>query len=505
MKKIINLLLFGFTVVSVNAQPGIAKYDISAGFDNSFPQYFEKFGDQLCFFAASGAKGWEPWVADSIGNFQLIGDINTQANTSSLEPGIYKRPVCAANGKFYFSANNGFSGTELYSWAGGSATPILTADIEPGGGSGNPDNMVLMNNIIYFKARTQADGFEIFQFNTQGGIAAERKTDINPGPDSSVTGNLVAYSNKIFFTAKTAAAGNELFVYDPALDTAVIVSDINPGPASSNPEDFVVFNSRVYFSADDGVHGRELFSYINGGTVQRHTDINAGVSSSIALYGVPHMAGFNGKLYFSAHNGNSEYHMYSFDPATSQTALACSTNNAGGSDPTWLTSYGGKLYFNAYDTVHGFELRSFDGTNPPQLVADICEGKGSGKAQNLTVIGDNLYFRANDCDTVGDELFKYNYVTAGIGKLQFSGDVRLYPNPVKDYANLEMTLNKAETLLLRVTDIAGRTVWQLGAEKYTAGTHYVRVPLGSMLPGTYFYGIYDMNGAYCAGGTIIKQ
>lgn len=504
MKRFIFILLFVFPATISKAQPGIFKYDVAPAYDNSFPQYFEKFGDQLCFFAAQGTKGWEPWVADSTGSFKLISDVNTQLNKSSIEPGVYKRPVCVANGKLYFSADNGFAGAEIYSWAGGTSTPSLALDLETGTGGSYPDNFVVLNNVIYFKASTAADGFELWQW-VPGGFSADRQSDINPGSDSSVTGNLTVFSNKIYFTAQTPLTGNELFEYDPLLDTATIIADLNPGPASSNPEDLTVINGRLYFTADNGVHGRELFSFVSGGSPQRLTDINPGVSSSVAFYGTPHIAGFNNKVYFTATNGNSEYHMYSFDPTNAQTVLACSTNNAGSSDPTWLTNYGGKLYFSAYDTVHGFELRAFDGTNPPVLAAEICEGKGNGKPQNLTVIGNNIYFRGSDCDTVGDELFRYNYVTADIKNLKFDGTVRLYPNPVTDYANLEMTLTKPATLSLELIDMAGRMLWQLEETPYAASKHVVQVPFSTLPAGTYIYRIYDNEGRYGAGGSIIKR
>lgn len=505
MKHFLYFLLFNYIALHSYAQAGVYKYDISQGVNNSFPQYLTPFGEKLCFFSADGTKGWEPWVADSAGNFQLIGDVNTQINTSSLQPSVYKKPTCVVDNKFYFGADNGFAGAELYVWAGGTSTPSLAADIEPGLGGSFPDNMALLNFDIYFKAATSAEGTELWKYSTVMGLPFIVK-DLNPGPDSSVTGNVTAYNSQIVFTAKTNTTGNEIFMYDPLLDTMTLLLDINPGPASSNPQDFTVVNGTLYFSADDGSHGRELYSYSGVGYPLRVTDIYSGISSSIANYGnVPHIAGYKNKVYFSATNGNTEYHIYSYDPATSQAALACSTNSAGSSEATWLTEYGGKLYFSAFDTSYGLEIWAYDGTAALQRITDICAGKGNGKPQNLTVIGTNLYFRAMECNNgIGDELFRYNYLTVDVKKVSFEGEVKLYPNPVKETTTLEISLRTPQRLKVNLTDAMGKTVWETRLNaKATANT--ITIPTASLVTGSYQYSVYTIDGVFCAGGKFVKQ
>lgn len=502
MRQILYFLLLIFWAETVIAQPGLFKYDVTPG-SNSYPQYFAAFGQKLCFFAADSANGWEPWATDSAGPAKLISNVYALPATSSILPSFYKKPVCAAGGKLYFNANNGATGSELYSWTGNVGGVALAADISSGPGGSYPDNLVTLNSDLYFSAGTAAHGMELWRFNTTAGTP-ERLTDMNIGKDSSITGNLITFSGKIFFTAKTPADGNELFMYDPQLDTVFLAADINPGPLSSDPEDLTLYNAKLYFSADDGVHGRELFSYTGAGAPQRATDINAGVSSSLPVYGAPHIAGYKGKVYFSATQNSGEYHMYSYNPTNGDVALACSTNTDGTSEPMWLTEYGDKLYFSGLGKTQGVEMFAFDGTNPPEIVLDMCAGSGHGRPQNLTVIGTNLYFRANECGKTGDDLFRYNYITAGIKRVSFEGEVNLYPNPAAGEASLELSLDVPATLSILLTDIRGSILWQLAPEQFNAGKHVVRLPVQSLPAGVYSYSIYNENG-YCAGGRLIKQ
>ncbi len=503
MKRIFYLLLLIYPVCT-QAQSGIFKYDVSPSVTGSYPQYLTVFGNRLFFYANNGTNiGWEPFIMDSAKAPMLIQNLNTTPGADAIPPSYFVSPACTHDGKLYFNGNNGAAGAEIYAWDGTGA-PSLAADVENGAGGSDPDNLVSLGNRVYFKAKTAAEGMELWGLDPSS-FALNMLTELNPGADSTVTGNLVAFKSNLYFTATSPATGNEVWMYDPVNDTVTPVADINPGPADSDPRDFVEMNGQLYFSANDGAYGRELFAFDGTNAPQRVTDINTGISGSIASYGVPHIAAYKNKLYFSATSNGTQYHMYCYDPLSGNATLAAQTNAVGNSDTRWLTVYAGKLYFNAYDTTHGFELWSYDAVSSPKLVADICPGKANGQPSQLRAIGNDLYFRANDCDSIGEEIFRYNPVAYSVQSIAFDGTVRLYPNPAHDAGTLEIKANKTEFAHVLLTDITGKTLWQSATMQIRSTTTFVQLPVSGLTSGTYFYQLRSETGRYLAGGKILKN
>ena len=157
----------------------------------------------------------------------------------------------------------------------------------------------------------------------------------------------------------------------------VLVRDINPGISDygyvngSNAYGFTEFNEQLFFTANDGENGNEL--WVSDGTTegtQLLLDINPGI-------------------------GNYGY--------------------ANGSYVSGFTEFDGKLYFTANDGENGNELWVSDGTTEgTQLLQDINPGVGNNGytngsyASNFIVFEDELIFTANNGQT-GGELFKLTF------------------------------------------------------------------------------------------------
>ncbi|MEL6496111.1 MAG: hypothetical protein AAFQ41_13470, partial [Cyanobacteria bacterium J06623_7] len=248
----------------------------------------------------------------------------------------------------------------------------------------------------------------------------------------------VEFNDRLYFSANNGEIGNELYVTDGTAEGTQLVVDLRPGENNygyiygSNPNNLVEFNDRLYFSANNGESGNEL--YVTDGTAegtQLVADINPNVNFGYNGTAYPRgsylgdLTEFNGKLYFTADNGESGRELFVSDGTVEGTQLLTDlrpgSSNYGynyGSNPYNLTEFNGKLYFTANDGTSGNEIFVTDGTaEGTQLVADINPGESNfgssygSYASGLTVVGDELFFAANDGE-VGTELFKLIEVDA---------------------------------------------------------------------------------------------
>ncbi len=65
------------------------------------------------------------------------------------------------------------------------------------------------------------------------------------------------------------------------------------------------------------------------------------------------------------------------------------------------------------------------------------------------------------------------------------GDVVVYPNPASETANVQMTLNGEEDVIIVVRDLAGKTIQTINAGKLTAGAHNIAMNLEGVAQGMY--------------------
>jgi len=65
------------------------------------------------------------------------------------------------------------------------------------------------------------------------------------------------------------------------------------------------------------------------------------------------------------------------------------------------------------------------------------------------------------------------------------GGVTVYPNPASENANVQMTLNSEEEVVVVVRDLAGKTIQTVNAGKLTAGAHNITMDLEGVAQGMY--------------------
>ena len=400
---------------------------------------FTKFNGKLYFSANDGENGREFWVTDGTAEgTQLLVDINPVKSNYGTPYSSYPSDFTEFNGKLYFSANGGQTGSELWVSDGTAEGTQLLADINPGGNnyryyysnSSSPRNFTESNGKLYFTANDGENGRELWVTDgtTDG---TQLLLDIRPGSSnygynySSYPDNLTDFNGKLYFTANDGENGNELWVTDGTTDGTQLVSDINPNfrsfAYSSDSRNLTEFNGKLYFSANDGENGREL--WVSDGTAegsQLLVDIRPGTSDygynySSYAYGFTE---FNDKLYFSANDGENGNELWVTDGTAEGTQLLLDIrpggNNYGysyGSYPNGFTEFNDKLYFSANDGETGRELWVSDGTaEGTQLLVDINPGTSnygypnSSSPNGFTEFNDKLYFTANDGEN-GNELW----------------------------------------------------------------------------------------------------
>ena len=305
--------------------PGIYRSIFSINYDSAYdssPRYITELNDKLYFTATDGESGSELYVTDGTAEgTQLVKDINPGSD-SSINP--EDRPnFTKFNGKLYFTADDGTSGSELFVTDGTTKGTNLVKDINPGSGSSSvvveetdfldrttsfydSPNFTEFNGRLYFRANDGTSGSELF---VTDGTAEGTKlvADINQGSGSSlIVGeetylgrtfiddrptfiddrpNFTEFNDKLYFRANDGTSGEELYVTDGTTEGTKLVADINSGSGSSYPSSLTVFGNELFFNANDGTSGRELFKLTFDGTVTQSLNPISGTANNDNLVG----------------------------------------------------------------------------------------------------------------------------------------------------------------------------------------------------------------------------
>jgi ELWxxDGT repeat protein len=361
----------------------------------------------------------------------IVSDINIGFNSSSVSN------ITKAGNNFYFSADDGVHGYEL--WKSDGTITQLVSDINPGPNSSYPGylsnsngrgNMVVVNGTLFFTADDGSHGIELWKIDSLGNAVMVK--DINPGAEhglwfgaddeNSKHINLVSINStniKLFFAADDGN-GWELWVSDGTSDGTSMVKKINQKlhtnnyPYStwygSNPEYLTVINNILYFSAtDDWEYGQELWKSDGSpsGTVMVK-DIN----DNILLFSSNDKAGVgsnpeklinaNGVLYFVANDSGvdgsgSGKELWKHDPISNTTSVVSDINPGFyGSDPSNFEQVGTNLFFTAKTDGMDNELYKCSILGGNATLVKNINPAASSTPSNLTNFKNKLYFTADD-------------------------------------------------------------------------------------------------------------
>ncbi len=233
-----------------------------------------RLGNRAFFTAIHPLGGREPWVTDGTpAGTVLLRDVWAGLGSSvsmSFNGGNTKTIVGSV---FYFVADNGFAGTELFGATSTGAFNVM--DIYPGPRSSDVDWMTPLRGRLFFVADDGVHGRELWVTNPSDNSTHMVK-DIVPGPGSPVIQHLTAMGRVLLFSATDGVNGVEIWQSDGTEEGTVMLQNIAAGPASSSPVGFFSAFPSVYFAANDNVNGFELWSFPRSVLGSTFTDVPPG-------------------------------------------------------------------------------------------------------------------------------------------------------------------------------------------------------------------------------------
>ena len=231
--------------------------DIYEGQRSARPSELTPMGGFIYFAATDGVAGRELWRTDgSAAGTTRVVDLNPSgdANPIGLE---------VIDGLLYFAASDGLTGIELWQSDGTAAGTVQLADIHPGGDAFFPNvapNLVETGSGFFFAADDGVHGRELW-ISDGTSLGTQLVLDILPGAGSSMSSleGAMAGSQLMFAAEDAQGFGNELWRSDGTAVGSQRLVDLNP-VGSSNANSFIAFAGRVFFVADGGnLIGREVF------------------------------------------------------------------------------------------------------------------------------------------------------------------------------------------------------------------------------------------------------
>ena len=162
-----------------------------------------------------------------------------------------------AGGTVFFTARTDDTGRELWTTDGTAAGTQLLADVYAGNGNfANGFDLVPLGDALYLIGFTPDTGFELFRADANGVTPV---TDIFPGETNSNPQGLTAVGDALYFSAATTPSGSELYTSDGTAAGTERLLDLNPGEGSSNPGQIAEVDGRLFFIANDGTSGYEVW------------------------------------------------------------------------------------------------------------------------------------------------------------------------------------------------------------------------------------------------------
>lgn len=246
--------------------------DIYVGTNDSMFAYgnLEVMNNRLYFVAYDGVHGAELWKSDgtSVGT-TLLKDINIGINDAFYTSSGWLHSVSfGVQKRLLFWTNDGTHGTELWCTDGSASGTIMLKDINPGEESSGhifsyrPFGIANLFT-FYFVADDGIHGNELWKTNgTAAGTVMVK--DIVPGETESITlgsENFETYHNEVYFRATPFGGSYHLYRTDGTeagteMLVPTTVTNANPDPVNM----FNVGNRTLYFSAAYTTnYGNELY------------------------------------------------------------------------------------------------------------------------------------------------------------------------------------------------------------------------------------------------------
>jgi ELWxxDGT repeat protein len=355
----------------------------------------------LFFWANDGIHGAELWKTDGTdAGTVMVKDLIPGPGAGAV-PFTSLNRVVASGGFLFFALNDGVHGVELWRSDGTESGTFMVKDLLSQPNTGDVAHLTDIDGTLWFRGLSSA-GYDLWKSDgTEAGTVLVK--DLAPGdPNYGLPQNIMLLNGLVFFLASAPATGLELWTSDGSEAGTILVKDIipgvgsgfTPGAAASNP--MIGYNGQLLFRAFDGTNGTELWTSdgTEGGTVLLK-DINPGTLTS----NPSGFKEFNGIVYFNAIGGQG-FELWRTDGTQGGTYLVKDiASGTTSSNPSFLTAGANALIFTAYTPETHFEIWKSDGTESgTMLVKDLLTSSFnvSSSPVNIAAVNNQVYFTGNN-------------------------------------------------------------------------------------------------------------
>ncbi len=215
--------------------------------------------NHLYFSADDSSSGFELWSSDgTLAGSVQAANINLATRSAFADDALTERGAYVGD-TYYFTANDGVHGVELWRTDGTQQGTALVRDIFSGFSSSNPRSLSVMNGALFFFAsESTVDGLYLWRSDgTESGTVKLRKVS---NLNFSLFRGLTAFNNHLYFEEHQNETGQELWKTDGTLTGTQLLKDLFSGNASSDPANLTVYADRLIFSARDSYDDVSLWS-----------------------------------------------------------------------------------------------------------------------------------------------------------------------------------------------------------------------------------------------------
>ncbi|MEZ5059264.1 MAG: T9SS type A sorting domain-containing protein [Saprospiraceae bacterium] len=409
------------------AQNTVMVKDIYEGTESSGPGNFIEFNDKLVFYAEDSLHGAELWITDGTeAGTQLIKDIMPGTGSSIFN----SRNFAVYNDKLYFSADDGEYGFNLWESDGTEQGTIRVNDIGNQISRGKAQHIIAFKDSLFFS--TERSGSRGAQLMISDGTNAGTRIlkDINPGGYSSEPANLIAAEDWFYFSARTADEGHELWKSDGTEAGTVFVKEIWPGnnsaqswQANNSKSNYTTIGNNLFFVGRQSINGSNEVWFSDGteaGTIQLTNFNDEGSNVMIEAF-----QPFGNGILFAGGSNQTGVELYYSDGTVAGTRLVKDVypGNFGGlNNFTRFYPYLGRMAF-VGRVSSGSRIYLTDGTEEGTTVFYSGLGSKVGNNQNQLMVMDSTIFYFASESTTGIELWSYEFEPFN-PSLEITGEIR---------------------------------------------------------------------------------
>ncbi len=406
-------------------------------------------------------------------NFKLH-DINKLTNSYPYNyQSSTHNTFATLNGVFYFAADDGIHGRELFRSDGTTGGTCLVKDIVPGSDASNVSDIIVSGNRLYFLIINPF--YHQVLWTSDGTDAGTMPVAMNGHSSTDFSIFFAAdVSGTTFFTivyAGPTGGQNELWKTDNTGTSATFVAPIN-GPIS----EMANLNGKLFFTFFDYATFKASDLFVSDGTFQGTYSVKDLDGDPLTSGSVAHLTVLNGLLYFSANDGSGQ-RLWVSDGSDAGTYAVSNKDNIFlvaelpfGSNPFGVSN--NTLFFpGSYNdpsiSPTGFEICKFNTIDPAEnvtLLKDINPGSNSSSLSNFCDVAGTFFFTSTSLSE-GFQLWKSDGSASGTVLVKDA-------DPGQSYPFTDLT-NANGLLLFAYNDPAfGRELWR--SDGTSAGTLLVK-------------------------------